>query len=149
KKGKVAIEFAIEKDGKVADMRLAASSGEMVLDRAAWGGIVAANPFPALPKEFTGPYLALRVRFYYNPDKRDLTVIQVSISTPDKLRLPAGGSEKVKVIVKGTEEKAVEWTITGTGCSGTACGEMKGDFYVAPSVVPEPPLITLTAISKA
>ena len=72
KKGKLAIEFAITKDGKVADMRLIASSGDVALDRPAWGSIVASNPFPPLPSEFTGPYLALRVRFYYNPDKTDL-----------------------------------------------------------------------------
>jgi TonB family protein len=72
KKGKLAIEFAITKDGKVADMHLAATSGDVALDRAAWGGITASNPFPPLPSDFTGPYLALRFRFYYNPDKADL-----------------------------------------------------------------------------
>jgi TonB family protein len=72
KKGKLAIEFAITKDGKVADMRLIATSGDVALDRAAWGGINASNPFPPLPAEFSGPYLALRFRFYYNPDKADL-----------------------------------------------------------------------------
>jgi len=72
KKGKLAIEFAITKDGKVADMRLVASSGDVALDRPAWGSITASNPFPPLPSEFRGPYLALRFRFYYNPDKADL-----------------------------------------------------------------------------
>jgi TonB family protein len=72
KKGKLAIEFAITKDGKLADMRLVAGSGDVALDRAAWGGITASNPFPPLPTNFTGPYLALRFRFYYNPDKADL-----------------------------------------------------------------------------
>ena len=72
KKGKLAIEFAITKDGKVADMRLVASSGDVALDRPAWGSITASNPFQPLPSEFTGPYLALRFRFYYNPDKADL-----------------------------------------------------------------------------
>jgi TonB family protein len=72
KKGKLAIEFAITKDGKVADMRLVASSGDIALDRPAWGSITASNPFPPLPGEFTGPYLTLRFRFYYNPDKADL-----------------------------------------------------------------------------
>ena len=72
KKGKLAIEFAITKDGKVADMRLIATSGDVALDRAAWGGITQSNPFPPLPSDFTGPYLALRFRFYYNPDKADL-----------------------------------------------------------------------------
>ena len=72
KKGKLMIEFAITKDGKVADMRLVATSNDVALDRAAWAGISASNPFPPLPTEFTGPYLALRFRFYYNPDKADL-----------------------------------------------------------------------------
>ena len=72
KKGKLQIEFAITKDGKVADMRLTAGSGDIALDRAAWAGISASNPFPPLPTDFTGPYLALRFRFYYNPDKADL-----------------------------------------------------------------------------
>jgi len=72
KKGKLAIEFAITKNGQVAGMRLVASSGDVALDRAAWSGITASNPFQPLPGEFTGPYLALRFRFYYNPDKSEL-----------------------------------------------------------------------------
>jgi TonB family protein len=72
KKGKVSIEFAILKDGRVASMQLAGPSGDVALDRAAWGGITASNPFPPLPSEFGGQYLALRFHFYYNPDKSDL-----------------------------------------------------------------------------
>ncbi len=72
KKGKLAIEFAITKDGQVADMRLVTSSGDVALDRPAWGSITNSNPFPPLPTEFRGPYLALRFRYYYNPDKADL-----------------------------------------------------------------------------
>jgi len=72
KKGKLAIEFVITKDGQVADMRLVASSGDVSLDRPAWGSITGSNPFSPLPREFTGPYLSLRFRFYYNPDKADL-----------------------------------------------------------------------------
>ncbi len=72
KKGKVSIEFAITKDGHVAGMRLASQSGDTSLDRAAWGGITASNPFPPLPNEFRGDYLALRFHFFYNPDKNDL-----------------------------------------------------------------------------
>jgi TonB family protein len=74
KKGKVAIEFAILKDGRVAGMRLeqGGSSGDAALDRAAWGGITASDPFPPLPTEFGGQYLALRFHFFYNPDRSDL-----------------------------------------------------------------------------
>jgi len=72
KKGKVGIEFAILKDGSIAGMKLVSTSGDVALDRGAWGGITNSNPFPPLPKEFGGQYLALRFGFYYNPDKGDL-----------------------------------------------------------------------------
>jgi hypothetical protein len=45
-------------------MCLVAISGDVALDRAAWNGITSSNPFPPLPTDFTGPSLALRVRFY-------------------------------------------------------------------------------------
>ncbi len=72
KKGKVSIEFVITKDGKVAGMNLRGPSGDVALDRAAWGGITASAPFAPLPTEFHGPYLGLRFHFYYNPGKGDL-----------------------------------------------------------------------------
>ncbi len=72
KRGKVSIEFAIMKDGSVAGLRVVAPSGDVSLDRAAYGGITASNPFPPLPGEFRGQYLALRFHFFYNPDKHDL-----------------------------------------------------------------------------
>jgi len=72
KKGKVTIEFAILKDGTVAGMKLVSTSGDVALDRGAWGGITASNPFPPLPTEFGGQYLGLRFAFYYNPDRSDL-----------------------------------------------------------------------------
>ncbi len=71
KHGNLIIEFAITKDGKVAGMKLVASSGDVPLDRAAWAGITGSDPFPALPSEFGGQYLALRFRFYYNPTKEE------------------------------------------------------------------------------
>jgi TonB family protein len=71
KKGKLAIEFAITKDGQVADMRLVASSGDVALDRPAWESINASSSFP-ITRRIYRPYLALRFRFYYNPDKGDL-----------------------------------------------------------------------------
>lgn len=72
KSGKVSIEFVIMPDGKVQGMRVHTPSGDVALDRAAWGGISASNPLPPLPKEFHGPYLGLRCYFLYNPTKEDL-----------------------------------------------------------------------------
>jgi len=64
KRGKVSIEFAILKNGQVAGLRIIGPSGDIALDRAAYGGITASNPFQPLPGEFKGEYLALRFHFY-------------------------------------------------------------------------------------
>jgi TonB family protein len=71
KSGKVSVEFAILRNGHVAGMKLVGPSGDIALDRAAWGGITASVPFAPLPEQFDGPYLALRFHFYYNPEKED------------------------------------------------------------------------------
>jgi hypothetical protein len=36
------------------------------------GGITASHPFPPLPNEFGGQFLALRFTFFYDPYKEDL-----------------------------------------------------------------------------
>jgi TonB family protein len=72
KKGVVMIEFTISKDGKISGMKLIASSGDLALDNAAWGALTYASPLPSLPRQFSGDYLQIRARFYYNPDKADM-----------------------------------------------------------------------------
>lgn len=72
KKGVVVVEFAILKDGRVAGLRVVRGSGDVALDRAAYGGITYSNPLPALPSNYGGDYLLLRASFYYNPDKNEL-----------------------------------------------------------------------------
>lgn len=67
KQGKVGIRFRINPDGSVSKMILEFPSGDVALDRAAWGGITNAN-YPPLPKAFKGPFLELRFGFYYNLD---------------------------------------------------------------------------------
>ena len=68
KQGKLAIEFVILKDGKVSNMAVRTSSGDVPLDRAAWASITASTPFPPLPKEFPGQILGLRFYYFYNLD---------------------------------------------------------------------------------
>jgi TonB family protein len=85
KKGKLAIEFAIHQDGSITNLQVASASGDVSLDRAAWGAITASIPFAALPSAFTGPYLALRFRFYYNPDASDLVGHKPSPAVGDSI----------------------------------------------------------------
>jgi len=72
KQGKVSIEFFIMKDGSVQSLHIVTPSGDISLDRAAYGGITASDPFPPLPNGFGGQFLALRFHFYYNPSRSDL-----------------------------------------------------------------------------
>jgi TonB family protein len=73
KQGKLAVEFVILKDGKVSAMTLRTSSGDVALDRAAWGSITGSNPFPPLPRDFLRQCSAsgrddrcnLGLRFFY------------------------------------------------------------------------------------
>jgi TonB family protein len=72
KKGIVTIEFAILKDGSIAGLRVITGSGDVALDRAAYGAITYSVPLPQLPTKFGGDYLLLRAKFFYNPDKNEL-----------------------------------------------------------------------------
>jgi TonB family protein len=66
KQGKLSLEFVILKDGKVDRLGIRTPSGDVALDRAAWGSITASTPFPPLPKEFPGQILGLRFYYFYN-----------------------------------------------------------------------------------
>ena len=72
KQGQLSIDFVILKNGKVSTMVYHTSSGDVALDRAAWGSITASNPFPPLPKEFPGQILGIRLYYLYNLEKVDL-----------------------------------------------------------------------------
>jgi outer membrane biosynthesis protein TonB len=68
KKGKLAIQFAILPDGSIRGMQGVLGSGDVVLDRAAWGGITNSDPLDRLPTDFKGDFLQLRILFFYNLD---------------------------------------------------------------------------------
>ena len=48
-------------------LMLEGRSGDVALDRAAWGALTGSN-YPPLPREFHGPYLELRAYFLYNTE---------------------------------------------------------------------------------
>jgi TonB family protein len=69
KSGVVAVRFKVLPNGQVTDMQLDGRSGDTALDRAAWGAITGSS-YPALPREFHGPYLELRAYFLYNMEPK-------------------------------------------------------------------------------
>jgi TonB family protein len=70
KYGCTVIQFTVEAEGKVKDMKLSEPSGDVGMDRAAWGGITASNPFDSFPKAVKEKEITLRIRFLYNPANR-------------------------------------------------------------------------------
>jgi TonB family protein len=66
RRGRVIIQFAIARDGRVPKLVIVGHSGTDALDRAAVAGISASNPFPPLPGEFRGQTVRLQFTFAYN-----------------------------------------------------------------------------------
>lgn len=136
--GRVGIEFAIKKDGSISDMKLVSTSGDVALDRGAWGGIAASNPFPPLPQEFMGQYVALRFRFYYNPAKGDMDKptdadkpTGAIVVSPALVQLTTGGQEQFSATVPNTKDSTVIWTVSCAAAND--CGSISADgLYKAP-----------------
>ena len=152
--GKVAIEFVIRKDGRVSGMKLHNSSGDVALDRAAWASITASNPFPPLPTEFQGQTLGLRFYYFYNPERNldNLGPVEtgISISPSVDVRVVAGSMLQFSASGKGITDTSVRWTVSGVGCSKSACGTISlTGLYAAPLNIPNPPTVWVEAASIA
>ena len=67
KQGQVMIRFKVLPNGRLMDgsLVLEGRSGDVALDRAAWGALTGSS-YPPLPRDFHGPYLELRAIFLYN-----------------------------------------------------------------------------------
>jgi TonB family protein len=70
RRGKVQIQFSIDRSGAVPKLVIALASGTDALDRAAVAGISASNPFPPLPGDFKGQQVRLQFTFLYNIPNR-------------------------------------------------------------------------------
>jgi hypothetical protein len=78
--------------------------------------------------------------------------VSVSIS-PTSTNVAFGGTKRFQATVVGTSNTAVTWTLTGSTCSGSACGTLSSATenpvtYTSPSTIPAAP-VTLTATAAA
>jgi TonB family protein len=73
-KGVAYVTFEILPNGSVPpeNLQLERSSGQTVFDKAALDAVNNSAPFEALPHEFHGPYLKLRIVFLYNLRPEDV-----------------------------------------------------------------------------
>jgi hypothetical protein len=85
------------------------------------------------------------------------SVISVSVS-PTTASINTGQQQDfTAAVANDSQNKGVTWTLTGTGCTGSACGMLSSTSsapgasitYKAPSSVPNPATVTLTSTSVA
>jgi TonB family protein len=138
KQGRVVIDFFILKDGTVAGMKVVDSSGDITLDRAAYGSIKNSVPFKPLPTQFTGHYLGLRLHFYYNTEAKkpgfSISPVESTVAVSSSVQFRAAENEK---------DAAVTWSITACNDS---CGTIfPTGLYTAPPKIPNPPKVGICA----
>jgi Fe-S cluster assembly iron-binding protein IscA len=75
--------------------------------------------------------------------------VSVTVS-PTTARVHTGASQQFAATVLNTSNTAVTWSLSGGGCSGSACGTIStSGLYTAPSTVPSPAQVSVTATSAA
>jgi TonB family protein len=72
KRGQVAVEFRVLRDGEIDEEGYGRISGKKALDSAAYEAVIASSPLPPLPSEFPCQFIKLRFHFYYNPKLGDV-----------------------------------------------------------------------------
>ncbi len=83
--------------------------------------------------------------------------ISVSVSPTASSVQVGQGQAFTATVTNDSSNKGVSWTLSGSGCSGAACGTLSGTTsasgagvtYTAPASVPTPATVTVTATSVA
>jgi uncharacterized protein YjdB len=90
-----------------------------------------------------------------SPPPQNAQSISITISLP-AFSLQAGQTQSLSATVQNdAQNKGVNWTLSGSACSGAACGVLSASSstsgtaitYTAPMTVPGPPTVILTATS--
>src|SRR5580704_2874254 len=70
--------------------------------------------------------------------------------TPNTAKVVAGSTQQFAGNVSGTSNIAVTWSVSGSGCTGAACGTISTNGqYFAPASLSSPAIITVKATSVA
>ena len=75
--------------------------------------------------------------------------VQMSIA-PFQVSLDAGQTQQFTATVTGSTNTAVTWNLSGTGCSGAACGTIDANgLYTAPVLIANNATVKVSATSQA
>ena len=119
-------------------------------------GTITANGLYTAPATIPSPPVVLvTAKSQADPTKSSsaavtiVAPIQVSVR-PAKAEILVGGHQQFTAVVTGTTNTVVHWSVSGAGCAGATCGVISSSgLYTAPPVKPNPPLVTVTAVSAA
>jgi hypothetical protein len=77
-----------------------------------------------------------------------LAAVGVSV-VPSTVQVNTGEVFQFAANVTGTTNNAVMWSVSGSGCSGSACGTIDATgLYTAPAAAPNPATVNVTATSQ-
>jgi uncharacterized protein YjdB len=85
------------------------------------------------------------------------TPVSVTVAPSSASVIPGQTQTFTATVQNDTQNKGVSWTLSGSGCTGAACGSLSASSsasgtpvtYTAPAAVPNPATVTLTATSVA
>jgi hypothetical protein len=132
-KGNADAQNSLKKDGRVGATKIVSSSGDGRLDRGARDCAASLKTDALFPVEFKGKDLMVRIQLLYNSPMS---------FTPGDPRIAVGGREQFYVEMAGIASKTADWSVTGVGCTGAACGTVSPDgLYTVPDVLSQPPFV--------
>jgi len=138
KQGRLTVQFAISRDGHVHTVEIVSSSGDQILDGMARDCINALTFDKALPPNVERDPLVVKAAMLYNMDGLSIN--------PSGARLLTGEKEQFYVSTGGELGQLARWSVTGTGCTGDACGTISPEgLYTAPGALPDPPFVRINA----
>jgi hypothetical protein len=111
--------------------------------------------YTAPPSRPTPPQVTIKATSVADPAKSGSATVTVAASvavsvSPKSAQINAGLTQQFTANVNGTANTAVSWSVSGSGCSGAACGTISSrGLYTAPSTVPSPAQVSVTATSVA
>jgi hypothetical protein len=77
------------------------------------------------------------------------TVLAVAV-TPTSASTITEATQQFAASVSGTSNTGVTWSVSGSGCGGSACGTISSSgLYTSPAAVPSPAAVTVTATSAS
>src|ERR1035437_9503531 len=117
-------------------------------------GTIGSNGLYTAPSAIpTPPQVTVKATLVADPTKTataTVTIIAPVVVTisPTRAVIQVNGQQQFRTTVIGSSDSAVDWSISGSGCTGSACGSItSAGLYTAPATVPSPATVIITASS--